>query len=76
MLTIALSDLLGRGVRFEAHEAVALARELLMHPCGVPSPENIRLGFDGSASCIDTDGLPSVSRTSQVGAREIEFIAE
>jgi len=60
MLTIALSHLRGRGVRLETHEAVALARELLAHPCGIPTPENIQLGSDGSASCISTDGTPSV----------------
>ena len=61
MLTIALSHLLGRGVRLETHEAVALARELLAHPCGIPTPENIQLGSDGSASCISPDGMPSVA---------------
>jgi WD40 repeat protein len=61
MLTIALSHLLGRGVQLETHEAVALARELLAHPCGIPTPENIYLGSDGSASCISTEGVPSVA---------------
>ncbi len=61
MLTIALSHLLGRGVRLETHEAVALARELLAHPCGNPTPENIQLGSDGSASCISNAGMPSVA---------------
>jgi hypothetical protein len=61
MLTIALSHLLGRGVRLETHEAVALARQLLAHACGIPTPENIQLGSDGSASCISTDGMPSVA---------------
>ena len=61
MLTIALSQLLGRGVRLETHEAVALARELLERPCGNPTPENIALGSDGSASCISTGGTPSVA---------------
>ena len=61
MLTIALSHLLGRGVRLETHEAIALARELVAHPCGIPTPENIQLGSDGSASCISTDGMPSVA---------------
>jgi len=61
MLIIGLSHLLGRGLRLETHEAVALARELLADPCGIPTPENIQLGSDGSASCIVTDGLPSVS---------------
>jgi WD40-like Beta Propeller Repeat len=61
MLTIALSHLLARGVRLETHESVALARELLAHPCGLPTPENIQLGSDGSASCISTDGMPSVA---------------
>ncbi len=61
MLTISLAQLLGRGVRLETHEAVALARELLAHPCGTPTPENILLGSDGSASCIATDGMPSVA---------------
>ena len=60
MLTIALSHLRGRGVRLETHEAVALARELLAHPCGIPTPENIQLGSDGSASCISADGMASV----------------
>jgi hypothetical protein len=61
MLTIGLSHLLGRGVRMETHEAVALARELLAHPCGIPTPENILLGADGSASCISTEGMPTVA---------------
>ena len=60
MLTIALSHLRGRGVRLETHEAVALARELLAHPCGIPTPGNIQLGSDGSVSCINADGMPSV----------------
>ena len=66
MLTIALSHLLGRGLRLETHEAVALARELLAHPCGIPTPENIQLGSDGSASCISTDGMPSVSSVADL----------
>ena len=56
MLTIALSHLLGRGVRLETHEAVALARGLLRNPCGIPTPGNIELRSDGSASCISTNG--------------------
>jgi WD40 repeat protein len=64
MPKIALSDLLGRRVRFEAHEAVALAQTLLAHPCGIPTPENIQLRSDGSASCISTDGTPSVSNVA------------
>jgi hypothetical protein len=60
MLRIALSHLLGRGVRLETHEAVALARELLAHPCGIPTPENIQLGSDGSASCANIEGTRSV----------------
>jgi hypothetical protein len=66
MLTIALSHLLGRGVRLETHEAIALARELLAHPCGIPTPENIQLGSDGSASCISTDGMPSVASVADL----------
>ena len=66
MLTIALSHLLGRGLRLETHEAVALARELLAHPCGIPTPENIQLGSDGSASCISTDGMPSVASVADL----------
>ena len=66
MLTIALSDVLGLGVRLETHEAVALARELLTHPCGVPTPENIQVGSDGSASCISTDGMPSVKSIAEL----------
>ena len=61
MLTIALSHLLGRGVRLETHEAVALARELMAEPCGSPTPESIQLGSDGSASCTSTAGVPSVA---------------
>ena len=57
----ALSDVLGRRVRLETHEAVALVRELLAQPSGNPTLENIQLGSDGSASCISTDGAPSVS---------------
>ena len=66
MLTIALSHLLGRGVRLETHEAIALARELVAHPCGIPTPENIQLGSDGSASCISTDGMPSVASVADL----------
>lgn len=66
MLTIALSHLLGRGVRLETHEAVALARELLAHPCGIPTAENIQLGSDGSASCISSDGMPSVASVAEL----------
>jgi Tol biopolymer transport system component len=66
MLTIALSHLLGRGVRLETHEAVALARELLAHPCGIPTPGNIQLGSDGSACCISTDGVPSVASVANL----------
>jgi WD40-like Beta Propeller Repeat len=66
MLTIALSHLLGRGVRLETHEAVALARELLAHPCGIPTPENIQLGSDGSAFCTSTDGMPSVASVADL----------
>ena len=66
MLTIALSHLLGRGVRLETHEAVALARELLGCPCGVPVPENIQLGSDGSVSCTSTAGMPSVASVAQL----------
>ena len=66
MLTIALSHLLGRGERLATHEAVALARELLAHPCGIPTPENIQLGSDGSASCISTDGMPSVASVADL----------
>jgi hypothetical protein len=66
MLTIALSHLRERGVRLETHEAVALARELLAHPCGIPTPENIQLGSDGSASCISTDGMPSVTSVADL----------
>ena len=61
MLTIALSHLLGRGVRLETHETIALARELAGTPCGIPIPENIQLGSDGSVSCINTAGMPSVA---------------
>jgi TolB protein len=61
MLTVALSHLLDRGVRLETHEAVALARELLARPCGIPVPENVQLASDGSASCISTTGTPSVA---------------
>ena len=66
MLTIALSHLLGRGVRLETHEAVALARELLAHPGGSPTPANIQLGSDGSASCISSDGIPSVANVADL----------
>ena len=66
MLTIALSHLLGRGLRLETHEAVALAQALLAHPCGIPIPENIQLGSDGSASCISTGGMPSVASVADL----------
>jgi hypothetical protein len=66
MLTIALSHLLGCGVRLETHEAVALARELLAHPCGIPTPDNIQLGSDGSASCTSTAGTTSVASVAQL----------
>ena len=50
----------------ETHEAVALARELLAHPCGIPTPENVQLGSDGSASCICADGVPSVKSVADL----------
>ena len=66
MLTIALSHLLGRGVRLDTHEAVALARELLSHPCGIPTLENIQLGADGSVSCATTVGTPTVTSVAAI----------
>jgi hypothetical protein len=66
MLTIALSHLLRRGVRLETHEAVALARELLAHPGGIPTPDNVQLGSDGSASCIVIDGMPSTASVADL----------
>src|SRR6185312_8053679 len=66
MLVVTLSHLLGRGVRLETHEAVALARALLAQPCGVPTMENIQLDSDGSASCICADGSPSVARVAEL----------
>ncbi len=66
MLTVALSHLLGRGVRLETHEAVALARELLAHPCGIPTPDNIQIGSDGSASCTSTEGVPSAASVARL----------
>jgi hypothetical protein len=66
MLTVALSHVLGRGVRLEPHEAVALARELLAQPCGIPTPENIQLGSDGSASWVSTDGMPTVASVAEL----------
>jgi WD40-like Beta Propeller Repeat len=63
---MALSHLRGRGVRLETHEAVALARELLAQPCGIPTPDNIQLGSDGSASCIAADGMPSVASVADL----------
>jgi TolB protein len=53
-------------VRLETHEAVALAQQLLAQPCGIPTPENIQLGSDGSVSCIATDGTPSVARVAEL----------
>jgi len=58
--------MLAFGVRLETHEAVALARELLAHPRGIPAPENILLGFDGSASCITTDRMPTVASVADL----------
>jgi hypothetical protein len=66
MLRTPLSALLARGVRLETHEAVALALELLAHPGGIPTPENIQLGSDGSASCISIDGMPSVASVADL----------
>src|SRR5262245_44001659 len=66
MPTIALSHLLERGVRLETHETVALVRELVAHPCGTPTLENIQLGSDGSVSCISTDGVLSVASASEL----------
>ena len=66
MSTIALSHLLARGVRLKTHEAVALARELLAHPCGIPTPENVQLRSDGSACCINTDGTPSITSVADL----------
>ncbi len=53
-------------MRLETHEAVALARELLAHGCGIPTPENIQLGSEGSASCISTNGMPTVASVADL----------
>jgi WD40-like Beta Propeller Repeat len=53
-------------VQLETHEAVALARELLTHTCGIPTPENIQLGWDGSASCISTAGVLTVASVADL----------
>jgi hypothetical protein len=66
MVTIVLSHLLGQGVRLETHDAVALARSLMAHPGGIPTLENIQLGSDGSASCISTNGIPSVASVAEL----------
>lgn len=66
MLTVALFLLRERGVRLETHEAVALARELIAHPCGIPTAENIQLSSDGSASCVGTEGLPTVASIAEL----------
>jgi hypothetical protein len=66
MVTIALAHLLGRGLRLETHEAVALARSLMAHPCGIPTPENIQLGSDGSASFISSNGMPTVASVADL----------
>lgn len=66
MVTIALAHLLGRGLRLETHEAVALARSLMAQPCGIPTPENIQLGSDGSASFISSNGMTSVASVADL----------
>jgi hypothetical protein len=60
MFTITLSHLLAREVRLDAHEAVAIAQELIARRAGVPAAGNIQLGSDGSASCVNASGTPSV----------------
>lgn len=60
MFFIALAHLLTRGVQLTTHEAVALAQELLGRATGIPSAHNILLAADGSASCADEGGAPSV----------------
>ncbi len=66
MLTVALSHLLARGVRLETHEAVALARAVLAHPCSSPTVDSIQLVSDGSVACTSTVGMPSVASVAQV----------
>ena len=67
--TIALSHVLGLGVRLQTHEAVALAREVVAYSRGTPTLENIQLGSDGSVSFISTDGAPSVSNVADLLVR-------
>lgn len=58
---MALSHLLARGVRLQAPEAVAIAQDLIGRGAGIPTLENVELSGDGTAFCLRTDGIPSVS---------------
>src|SRR3954470_5422663 len=69
-----LSDLLRRGVIFDAHEAVAIVHALidgmrdhaeLTPPFGPPTVDTVEIGADGSVRCVHCGVTPAVS---EIGA--------
>src|SRR5262252_1020756 len=64
-----VSELLGRGVVFEAHEAVAVAQQLILNPSGdalvppygPPTADTIEICANGSVACPHSDATPAIS---------------
>jgi len=70
---VSLAELRARGVAFEAHEAVALAQQLIENsrtavdvtpPLGPPSLDNVFLGPDGTVVCRGCAITPAVSEVA------------
>lgn len=60
MITIPLSQLLDRGVRLEAAEAIAIV-QTLTSSAGIPEIDNVEVDSDGVARCISPRGEPTVA---------------
>ena len=60
MFTINLGHLLGRGVRLDSREAVAIAQGVAS-ACGAAVPENVELTSDGTVSCIRGTNAPGAA---------------
>src|SRR5689334_14636979 len=60
MFRVLLAEVIARGVRLEAHEAVAIAQQLISRGAVAPSPHNVRVGADGSVECVGCDTTPAV----------------
>src|SRR3954469_158377 len=73
---VSIAELLNAGLTLEAHEAVAIAQQLvgdlrqgehtsgLEPPYGPPTATNVILMSDGSVTCVGCETTPAVSEVS------------